>query len=304
MHIPTTKLKAALHLIKARALATKVVQESIAPTWEYGPWPLTAMVADRAAFDAQEVIVADLDSDEADARGEKAAASDQLHQSTKIGVAGGKAQFQGDPGNAARFDKLSAGKDDLAGRLDEALELITAWENSDPLWKPTTALTLTAFKAEYAALKTKRDALKKAESDATGGHGTYNKLANGLWDHCVDWYRVATTVFDEGTPIGDQIRTEVPTSPEQIPPPKAVISVATSPAAGQIHLEYSADHATSYDVLQKAPGAPAFVVVADNVIVKAYDASGLAPGSYDYKVIGANAKGDGPESAVSNVAVG
>jgi len=303
MHIPTTRMKAALHLIKARALATKVVQESILPTWEFGPWPLTAMVADRAAFDAQEVVVADLDSDESDARGEKDAASDQLHASTKIGVAGGKAQFQGDPGNAARFAKLLAGEDDLAGRLDEALELITAWENSDPLWKPTTALTLTAFKAEYAALKAKRDALKKAESDATAGHGTLNKLANGLWEHCVDWYRVATTVFDAGTPIGDQIRTEIPTSPEQIPPPKAVISVATSPAPGAVHLEYRCDHATKFTVYQKAPGAADFTIVADQVQVKIYDATALAAGSYQYKVIGANAKGDGPESDVKTVAV-
>ena len=40
------------------------------------------------------------------------------------------------------------------------------------------------------------------------------------------------------------------------------------------------------------------------MIVKVYDASGLAPGSYDYKVLGHNSKGDGPESAVSGVAVG
>jgi hypothetical protein len=38
-------------------------------------------------------------------------------------------------------------------------------------------------------------------------------------------------------------------------------------------------------------------------MTKTYDATGLAAGSYDYKVIGGNSQGPGPESAVSTIVV-
>lgn len=44
--------------------------------------------------------------------------------------------------------------------------------------------------------------------------------------------------------------------------------------------------------------------VANDVIVKTYDATGLAAGAYDFKVIGRNSKGDDPASPVSTVNVG
>lgn len=69
MHIEEATLKATLALIKARALATKVVQENILPTWEFADWPLATMVTDRAAFNAQELVAAGKDSHESAARG-------------------------------------------------------------------------------------------------------------------------------------------------------------------------------------------------------------------------------------------
>jgi hypothetical protein len=97
--------------------------------------------------------------------------------------------------------------------------------------------------------------------------------------------------------------------PEKTPDPVApttahkVISVATSPAVGAVHLEFDADRATSFDVLQKGPGDPDFVVVASDIITTTYDATGLPAGSYDFKVIGRNSQGPGPESTVSTIVV-
>lgn len=79
--------------------------------------------------------------------------------------------------------------------------------------------------------------------------------------------------------------------------------MATSPAPGAAHLEFSATHATSYDVLHKGPGDAAFTVVADDIIVTTYNAIGLAAGAHEYKVIGRNSRGTGPESDVSVVNV-
>ena len=46
-----------------------------------------------------------------------------------------------------------------------------------------------------------------------------------------------------------------------------------------------------------------FATVADDVIAKTFDDSGLTAGANDYKVVGRNAKGSGPESAVATVTV-
>ena len=92
-------------------------------------------------------------------------------------------------------------------------------------------------------------------------------------------------------------------TPAQQAPAKAVITVATSPAAGEAHLEFSANHATSYDVLHKGPGEATFTLVADDIIQTIYNATGLVAGAHEYKVIGRNSRGTGPESDVGTIAV-
>ena len=108
--------------------------------------------------------------------------------------------------------------------------------------------------------------------------------------------------FPAGT-ASREVIDAIPTQPATQLPGQAIITAATSPGAGQGHLEFDAPHMTSGDVLHKAPGAPAFVKVADDIIEKFYNATGLAPGAHEYKIIPRNSRGDGPESAVSTVNV-
>ncbi|MEN9576041.1 MAG: hypothetical protein RL514_3896 [Verrucomicrobiota bacterium] len=108
--------------------------------------------------------------------------------------------------------------------------------------------------------------------------------------------------FPDGT-ANREVIDAIPTQPATQLPGQAIITAATSPGAGQAHLEFNAPHMTSGDVLHKAPGAPAFVKVADDIIEKFYNATGLAAGAHEYKVIPRNSRGDGPESAVSVVNV-
>jgi len=93
----------------------------------------------------------------------------------------------------------------------------------------------------------------------------------------------------------------IPTGPSWQSPAKAVITAATSPGVGAVHLEFSATHATSYDVLHEGPGDPAFTLVADDIIVTTYNATGLVAGAHECKVLGRNSRGTGPESDVSGV---
>ena len=75
-------------------------------------------------------------------------------------------------------------------------------------------------------------------------------------------------------------------------------------AAGAADLENDANGGTEFDVLHKGPGDCAFSVVADDVIVRIYDMTGLAAGSHDYKVIPRNPQGPGSESEVSTIVWG
>jgi len=108
--------------------------------------------------------------------------------------------------------------------------------------------------------------------------------------------------FPEGS-ANREVIDAIPTQPATQLPGQALITAATSPGPGQAHLEFNAPHMTSGDVLHQAPGAPAFVKVADDLITKTYDATGLVAGAHGYKLIPRNSRGDGPESAVSTINV-
>ena len=88
----------------------------------------------------------------------------------------------------------------------------------------------------------------------------------------------------------------IPTDPPSHKPDQPVISVSTSPGAGKVHLEFDANHATSFDVLQKAPGETDFTKVVDDGLAKTYDATGLTAGAYQYEVVGRNSLGSSDPS--------
>jgi hypothetical protein len=95
----------------------------------------------------------------------------------------------------------------------------------------------------------------------------------------------------------------IPTGPASHEPNQAVVAVAISPAAGAVHLEFDANHRTSFDVLQKAPGEADFTKVVDDGVLKTYEATHLTAGLYEFKVIGHNSLGEGLASAVVSVTV-
>ncbi len=225
MHKDSALLMEDLALIEKRAQETRAVQSTILPTWEFADWPLTAMDTDRAAYDVQKGLADDADSDASGARGSRNGELDTLHEWTKGVVAGGKDHFHGDPGNAARFANLTAGSDTIGGRLKEAEKAITAWENSDAAWKPSDAITLTAFKAKYDLCKLLDKSADKAGSDASAAHKVKNVLANGLWVHCVAWYNLATSLYGPTTEVGALVRAQITVSSDGAPAP-----VVTPPA--------------------------------------------------------------------------
>ena len=95
----------------------------------------------------------------------------------------------------------------------------------------------------------------------------------------------------------------VPESPSQSAPGKAVITSALVTTPGTVHLVFSAPSATTYDVLHRLAGAATWVPLAENIIEKKFDATGLAAGVHEFAIIGHNSRGDGEQSDTASVTV-
>lgn len=72
----------------------------------------------------------------------------------------------------------------------------------------------------------------------------------------------------------------------------------------QSRLEFDAPHATSFDVFQKLQADTIFTQVAEDIITRTYDSEKLDPEAiFEFKVVGRNSLGGGPESAVASITV-
>lgn len=224
-----------------------------------------------------------------------------------------KTRYRADQKSLATIEEIPTGDETDKDRLQRCRKSRSVWASLPN--DPKTGLPFVAQRgaemmnlAQFTTLLTSFETQWGANIDAATAyekaHGEYVDMDEALGEFATAALEEGRTTYAPGTPER-AIIDDVPIEPGTQAPSQAVIALATSPGAGQVHLDYSANHATSYDVLQKAPGATDFVLVADDRIEKTYDATGLTAGSYDYKVIGQNvSKGNGPESAVSTVVVG
>ena len=98
----------------------------------------------------------------------------------------------------------------------------------------------------------------------------------------------------------------IPTEPSAQPPGEVNFQTAESHAPGEVTLQFEADHATAFRVEHAGPGDAAFTTVAtvpgpDNQ--GSYAATGLPAGLHQYRVHGANSRGEGPGSPVQSIEV-
>lgn len=168
---------------------------------------------------------------------------------------------------------------------------------------PWTGMDQAAFNALLTTIATTQTAFTSAFEDFQLAEGNLHDSDESMNDFAVSALAEGRALFLDGSTEREVIDS-LPLEPAAQNPKQAVITVATSPAPGAAHLVYDAEGATDWDVLHKGPGDLEFSVVADDVIVKTYDTTGLAAGSHDYKVIGRNSQGSGPESAISTIVVG
>lgn len=112
--------------------------------------------------------------------------------------------------------------------------------------------------------------------------------------------------FPEGT-LEREIIDAIPTESPRNVPGKALISSAVNTVPGTVQLDYNCAGATSFDIFMQSPGSPDFLIVAEDILEKVYDVTGLAPSTppdqYSFYVRGRNSRGFGEDSDVVSVDV-
>ena len=226
-------------------------------------------------------------------------------------------RYRNDSGSLSAINKLPVADQTPPQTIDRLKDTSTLWGGL-----PNPPGSLTPFKAWDTMDKAAFDAILTAIVGSSGppviaGTQAAVPLADQAFELAEGELNRQKAVMEEfttaaliqgraqylpGTPERDVIDA-IPVEPAQQLPGQVIINVATSPGAGLAHLEFNAPHMTSADVFRKGPGEADFVKVADDIITKTYDATGLAVGAHDFKVVGRNSRGDGPASAVSTVNV-
>jgi hypothetical protein len=229
-----------------------------------------------------------------------------------------KSRFRADPGSTSAIASLPTGDQSGNETLTRLKAISNLWgklpnpPGSATVFKAWDTMDKAAFDQFITAIEGSAgppvivgtlEAKANAESALQVAEGAIHELEAVMADFTTNALIQGRAQYPEGTPNREVIDA-IPTAPATQPPGQAVITNASSPAAGEAQFDYTALHATSWDVFRKGPGQANFVKVASDVIVKTYRATGLAAGAYEFEVVGLNSRGEGPASAVTVVNVG
>jgi len=242
------------------------------------------------------------------AKGELAEAHDKAHLACIQVYPIMKSRYRNDPGSLSAINKLPVDDKTVPQTITRMEAIKSLWgllpnpPGSATAFKAWDTMDQAAFDALLAPLKTQAEGIVPVDDDYELAQGNLHGAINAMEDFVTASLIQGRAQFPDGTTEREVIDA-IPMEPAQQPPDQAVISAATSPAAGAVHLAFSAPGGTTFDVLHKGPGDADFTIVANDTIEREYDATGLAAGSHDYKVIPRNSRGPGPESAVSTIVV-
>ena len=151
---------------------------------------------------------------------------------------------------------------------------------------------LTNARAADVALPGIEQDFQKAEADLHVKHDTLDDFVTAALAQ-------GRSQFAEGSAEREVIDA-IPTEPAQNPPGQAVITSHVLVDATHVKLTFDAPDATSFDVLYQSPAEEPFQAVAEDIIEKEFTAS-VITGDNNFKVVGRNSRGTGPESAVATV---
>ena len=287
-----------LEFIEARLQATRDAQTEIAATWVWEEqtvvqWDtrVSDFTAKKAASDTQEGVMLNK-------RALFEGTVVQIHDLTVDGVKMARIKWRKDEPRKAVLATVHA---DGGGRdtgQKEARAWAAVWSSFDAAWVPTPGNTLAAFNTLVTLSETQENAFKLEHTKWREKAEELNDFAEACEDLCIAWYAAATTVFPEGTPQGDMIRSTVPTTytppPAGAPNPLDITSVEDL-GGGQVRANYGSggETATSlllqWEVVGVSPGySHSAVVVRPQQTV----AAGVAGNVVRFRTRAANANGE------------
>ena len=248
------------------------------------------------------------------ARAARRTSIETLHDGCVAFTAQGSSRYRKDRTVRERFERLpiqdrtfqeTMVRADAIGALWETLPLIN--QPSGPAAAFTYGMgaddvTLAEFTAMRAAAQGADTAIPPIDQAFQSAEGTLHLTLADMEDFVQAAFAQGRSQFAVGTQERELIEA-VPESPSQAAPGKAVISSALVTTPGTVHLVFDAPSATTFDVLHRLAGAATWVPLAEDIIEKEFDATGLAAGVHEFAVVPRNSRGDGEQSDTASVTV-
>lgn len=293
---------------------------AISSDWTWDERTVAQYEAQKATLEAQLDISAQKNADMLEKRGILDAALDTLARNTTTGVGLARVKWRNDPTKKSILKDLTARGDSRATIRDEARAWQKAWEKLDPAWVPVPGLTLTAFTAARLAIEgndTVQPPVKGFAdhySDTVAALRDSEETLNGLFADAEEtnqaWYRAATIVFAAGTPNGDLVRGQVPTTydpaHEPTPLPGKPINVIAGPGAqpGEAEVAWLPVTFGSYYQATLVDQNGITLQPPEQVTTNAFHLTGQPSGStITITIVAGNASGQGPASDPVSVTV-
>ena len=231
-----------------RGQATRDAQTAIAATWVWDEKTVAQWDADLTSIAAKQVATSDAEGDMLAKRATYENTIALLHDRTVEGLGMARVKWRKDEAKKNILSTLSASGGGREKIQSEAQAWESVWDKFDAAWTPSTANTIAAFRTLISDSDTQEDLYKKAHTVWRKSAEELQVQGDTLWGDCVAWYEAATTLFKEGTAIGDMIRGTVPTSPTTPEPTPLEIATATATAGAHMAVTYTAgggQHATT-----------------------------------------------------------
>ena len=206
-----------------------------------------------------------------------------------------------------RIPKAMASPKTLVLRMEKTSSVWSKLPNPPGSATPFTSNGLT--KAQFDALKetllTKFSTCTMCKTDFEEAKGELDEVAREQRTFIVRALAQGRAQFLPGTPER-AIIDGIPTEPSAQPPGEVAWDTAESGAAGEVYLKFAAEHATAFRIEHKGPGDAAFATVATVPRIEGigqYAVDELPGGVHEYRVFGANSRGEGPVSTVQSIEV-
>ncbi len=287
----------------SRTLQCMTVIKNATPSWEWSE--LTVANFTTKYTECTNLIATESDeaADATGARGTRDENLDKLRATGRLALTLSKVKYRNNPAKLRLFANLIIKSDKIAGTLEEALAVESAWEQADSAYVLEDGTTLTDFHNLRLLCQTNTEGVSKESAEESGAAGQVLVKLQALYDLCVARYAVATALFSEDTAHGIMIRGQIPTQPSSGGAVPGQATLTVEGGIGLANFTFSADGAQTFTLRSRLAGDPDFADLAVGLTGPTHQQLGLVPGNYEFSVIAHNTEGDGEPSEVVAVEV-